>query len=152
MHHLTPAAFARKVGVRSRTTIHRYIKGKQFPTPEILCKIERETQGLVTKDDFERHKKANDNLPDFPWSRKDLEEIQECELAYRRMMSQRKEGERLSPQLRRAVFVLGDRIKMDKHQRNFFLDGRPVGAKELVVIANRYLKSHNLNHILYPGI
>ena len=49
---LSAAKFAKISGVGSRMTVHNYVHGERFPTPENLLRIRVATGGLVTADDF----------------------------------------------------------------------------------------------------
>jgi transcriptional regulator with XRE-family HTH domain len=135
LHHLTPSSFAERVGLRSRTTIHRYIRGERYPSAEILKRIEVLTGGLVTARDFGRNCHANDNFDHLPWARRQRREWSDSMLEYWNR-GRKQEGDTLSPPLRRAVLILGERVQVDRAQRNFKLDGRPVGAREVVKAAN----------------
>lgn len=48
---LSHSAFAEKIGV-SQAAINRYAKGRRMPRPAILARIRKETDGIVTANDF----------------------------------------------------------------------------------------------------
>lgn len=48
----TLSGFARRSGIGSRQTVHAYVNGRRFPTPENLLRIRVATGGAVTADDF----------------------------------------------------------------------------------------------------
>jgi hypothetical protein len=48
----TVADFQRKIGVRSYSTVRRYVLGERVPRPSIMQRIVAETKGKVTANDF----------------------------------------------------------------------------------------------------
>ena len=149
---ISPAEFARRLGVRSRTTIHRYLSGERKPPPGMIARIERATEGKVTAIDL----LANDNEPltrrPPPWARKDHRVAVLAERAFLAMLAERDAAERMSPPLRRACEVLGSRVQVDRAHRNFKLDGRPSSTMAIVAAANRILREQRLPEIDYPGV
>ena len=51
VYNLTSKEFAKKLGI-SVVTISRYMSGERFPSKNILKKISKNTEGVVTADDF----------------------------------------------------------------------------------------------------
>lgn len=152
---LTPAQFARLVGVGSRTTIHRYISGERLPHERIMRRIEHVTGGMVTIDDFQDPTPivlyaANDNEPDYPWSRSEEREQELAEEAVKKVRAEPAEGSGPSPALRMAFEVLGGRAR-ERHGQ-FFLDGRPVRLATLIRQANMILIDQQKPMIRYPGV
>jgi len=153
LNQIAPASFAKQVGLRSRSSIHRYIRGQRIPTREMMILIEAATGGAVTAADFARRPQAdNDNDPAYPWSRNWQREMRCCDHAFRQMLREKPEWDTLSPPVRRAVNILGNRVQMDASERQFRLDGRPADARDLVRQANKFLRLHGLDLIKYPGV
>lgn len=50
-HDIAPRAFAGSIEV-SLTALYRYMAGDRFPRPKVLARIERETGGVVSANDF----------------------------------------------------------------------------------------------------
>ena len=53
-HGISQSAFARRIGVSNATTVRRYLKGEHMPEPNIMRRIEKETDGAVIPSDFYR--------------------------------------------------------------------------------------------------
>ncbi|MDP0500858.1 MAG: hypothetical protein Q7P63_12245 [Verrucomicrobiota bacterium JB022] len=152
LNRIAPASFAKQVGLRSRTSIHRYLSGERFPNPEVMARITTSTGGTVTAEDFQYPLPDNDNDADYPWSREWQEELRRCDHVFRQMLREKAEWDTLSPPVRRAVNILGNRVQMDVSERHFRLDGRPAGARDIVRLANRFLSESGLETIKYPGV
>jgi len=45
-------AFQERIGVRSRNTVYRYLRGEQVPEPKVMRRIIAATAGAVTANDF----------------------------------------------------------------------------------------------------
>lgn len=56
-HNLTYEKFGALLNV-APISIYRYVKGKRFPTHEVLAKIKNLTDGQVTYEDFPLKKRA----------------------------------------------------------------------------------------------
>lgn len=55
--------FASRIGVKGKATIYRYINGVSIPRPDTMLRIEEETGGLVTPNDFfPGGNRGNENL------------------------------------------------------------------------------------------
>lgn len=50
-HKVSPADFAAKIGV-TYTAVSRYVSGARIPHRSVMARIERETKGAVTPNDF----------------------------------------------------------------------------------------------------
>ena len=150
-YDISPSAFARRARVRSRTTIHRYLKGQRRPSPEVILRIEKITKGEVTRKDFFQLRCRNDSQDSlFPWSRFAEEYFRQIDADFKNMLEEPPEGDLASPPLREALMILGSRVSYDKSQRNFWLDGRPSEPKQIVMQANRILTSIGKEPISYP--
>jgi len=161
---LHPALFARMVGVKSRTTVHRYISGERLPAPDIARRIYHATEGQVTHHDMmqtyrrrlclvkSREQDNQQSQIEYPWSR--LEEYAErwTQKALQEMLKEPLEGNVLSPPAAKAVAILGERVVMNKRQTSFKLDWRPAGLREIVRAANVALKNEGKDLIAYPGV
>lgn len=55
--HIAVPVFADTIGV-SVQSVHRYLNGERFPTPENLALIAKVTEGAVTANDFAAHHEA----------------------------------------------------------------------------------------------
>ncbi len=135
-HQLKPAQFARMLGVRSRETVHRYLRGERIPEPKILQRIIEITEGQVQLSDFldrtpPRCWRYRDQS--YPWSR-DTETPAP-----------------LTPVLNRAIDTLGKRARWLGDSR-FELDGRPSDARQIVETANAARKRMGLKLLAYPGV
>ena len=49
---LSPAEFARSIGVNERESIRRYLRGERIPTPRVMRRIIAATEGRVSPTDF----------------------------------------------------------------------------------------------------
>ena len=135
-HQLKPAQFARLLGVRSRETVHRYLRGERIPEPKILARIIEITDRRVQLHDFldrtpPRCWRYRDQR--YPWSR-DTDTPAP-----------------LTPVLNQAVDTLGKRARWLGDSR-FELDGRPSDARQLLEAADAVRKRLGLKQLLYPGV
>lgn len=152
LNDIRPAAFARTIGLNYQTTLQRYLKGDRIPSPDIMNRITEATGGKVTARDFgARAEIANDNLVDELLPDPEYEP-RRVDRLFRKMMKEPLSGHRLTPPLQKAVWILGQRVHMDAHKKNFWLDGRPVGAQDLVRKANEILKQQGQAEIHYPKV
>gem|GEM_PF-1719456 len=153
--NLSPAAFARRIGV-GRMTIHRYISGERQPNARITGLIHKATQGQVTAQDFWHtrmewlHRKPEADRPFYPWSRESVVERQKSEEAFEGMMAEPLEGFGLSPVLQEAVTDLGARARVQP-DGTLTLDGRFVRPADLVKRANAVRKERGQALLFYPG-
>jgi len=51
------ASLAKRLGITSQA-LGRYVNGQRIPTFEILWRIEMVTKGMVTANDFHRHRRS----------------------------------------------------------------------------------------------
>ncbi|MBK1859369.1 helix-turn-helix domain-containing protein [Cerasicoccus arenae] len=161
-NHLTPVEFARAIGVKSRSTIPRYLSGERMPTGAIVRRIETATGGKVTARDLRHTYLERQNRPrftreiedptPFPWSRHEWEEDEEAEAALRTMIAEAREGDCASPPLQLAIDELGDAVTTDIEQRHFQLHGRLSDAQSLVQFANDARTKRGEPPIDYPGV
>lgn len=49
---ITPAEFGRMLGLKSRSSVFRYLTGQRVPKPEVMKKIKELTNGKVTANSF----------------------------------------------------------------------------------------------------
>lgn len=144
------------LGVKSRTTVNRYLTGERTPAPSILTAIMELTDGAVTPADFETsgppacaiaiHSADGESRLVFPWSRGWAQEA-----AFQRMLAEPKEGDRLSEPLRLAMESLGPRAAFTRRGR-FLLDGRASDARRIVAAANRVRAEQGRPPIRYPAM
>jgi len=154
------------VGVKSRTTIHRYLSGERLPSPEVALRIYEATDGQVAFRDFvvtyqrrgnqaDSNEKAHahENHPEeFPWSRLEAYAERKTQEALEAMLKEPPEEDRLSPPVAKAIDLLGERVSVNARQTRFKLDGRPAGLKEIMRAANTLLKVSGMMPIAYPGV
>jgi len=179
LNNLTPADFARSIGLKSRMSVHRYLSGTRIPTRRIMARILEVTSGQVTKADFI----DIDSLPDcvqsgasevsghveghgrpaviqtsegkktvvYPWSRfSEIDRIK-VDKSFERMMNGPKEGDELSPALAAAITVLGKQVKA-KPDGSFIYRGQVIDPKDMVRKANARLHKSGKAMIAYPGV
>ena len=176
---LTPGQLRVMLGVKSRTTVLRYIKGERTPEGPILKRIEELSGGLVTLADF-----LDPEPPDcanvvidrsgrphtiYPWT--SIERNRQ----HRAANDNRPPGSRgpklpddrpgsldagggainadpwPSRPLRTALDELGTRVRPCV-RGNFLLDGRQVDARKIVAEANRIRRLNGRPPIPYPGV
>lgn len=177
-HDLSPSDIRRLLGIRSRTTVMRYVRGERRPSRLILTRIEALTKGAVTEADFLDPRPANcvrvvlDRAgmaqEVYPWT--NLEAVQAnrpdndnqaqhsvIERAYDIGPASVRGGDTRADDLwpskpiARALEALGPRARVAK-RRGFLLDGRLVDAKRIVIAANRVLAASKRPTIPYPGV
>ena len=179
MHRIgiTPGQLRVMLGVKSRTTVLRYIKGERTPHRPILKKIERLSGGLVTLDDF-----LDPNPPDcarividrmgrkqlvFPWTNveqhrgpraandnwpdRDGDRPGQSSLPFWELIDSAATEPWPSRPLQAALDELGTRVRPSV-RGNFLLDGRQVDARRLVAEANRVRTLNGRPLIRYPGV
>jgi len=162
LHGIGPTDFAHLIKVRSRMTVHRYITGERVPSPIIMARIVRITRGLVTPADFANDNQPfvcpkacpeQDNNPPYPWSRRERQLCERVEERLQKMLrDEPREGDDLSPPLKHAVEVLGERVAMNDSKNRFWLDRRIVSVAQLVIHANDLLEERGEPLIEYPGV
>ncbi len=139
-------------------TLGRYLRNERVPNPAMMARIERWTQGLVTRSDF-----LNPSPPQcvtivrmsngrlrwaFPFTTSDeaLTEAADIE-------AERDPDARLPDHpLQRAIAVLGSRMVDAGRGGIFLLDGKATDARGIVRAANDDLELLGLELIHYPGV
>jgi len=170
-HAITPGQLRRMLGVKSRSTVLRYISGERTPCDRMLDRICELSGGRVTRKDFldpgppkcrrvivDRNGNPHDV---YPWSNPERYRVWKTAntnhpAPLRPGKRQRlQSGEAADPwpsrPLERAINVLGSRVKPAR-RGGFLLDGRLVDAKRVVEEANRTLKAEGMRPIPYPGV
>jgi hypothetical protein len=178
-HGLTPRDLREMLGVRSRTTVLRYISGERLPAPDVMRAIDELTGGAVTLADFLDPKPAHclrvvvdrtGRLQEvYPWT--DIEQRRRHQSANDNDPRGKRPSTPGAPQrgraappaggdnadewpsapLQRALIVLGGRA-MVARRGGFLLDGRKADSRRVVAAANRVLKANGLSPIQYPGL
>lgn len=175
---LTPGELRRLLGVKSRSTVMRYLSGERQPAPRIMEKIRELTGGTVTPMDFAdpapprcaRIVMGANGEPRLmlPWTsaqprrRHANDEHGRSGPRYsfpmhRRLprcyatTSQADPSGWPSPPLGEAIWVLGARVKVSK-RGGFLLDGRLTDSRGVVAAANASLRARDLPTIPYPGV
>lgn len=171
---MTPGQLRRMLGVKNRSTIHRYLLGERVPNPETMLKITRLTHFRVGLADFLNSSPPNcarivddeHGVPRIvlPWSpdypRDDDPFVtpvagpglrpggsRRAEAA----TGQRSEDDDLSRPVRRALWLLEGRAVFTR-SGTFLLDGRICDLKDIVRAANAILQSRGEKPIPYPGV
>lgn len=151
---MTPRDAQGLLGIKSRSTIHRYLTGERRPGKTMMRRIHQLTGGKVTLDDFDgwapdcattiRNKEGKLSVV-LPWSTRDWR----LEAAHKAGLDAPEEDDTLSEQAKRALRVLAGRahhLGLDKFQ----LDGRLSDLRRVVREANRMIVAHGLDPIEYP--
>lgn len=146
---MTPRQLRVMLGVKNRSTLHRWMTNERIPAPRVLQKIIEITKGEVQLEDFldpnppihAREEKRPDGSLKWilPWS---LD-------AGRNEQEPRPTLPRLSPPLLRAIDALGGRAWYTPSGK-FLLDGRLSDPKRLVTAANEILRERGGPTIKYP--
>ncbi|MGP1345492.1 MAG: helix-turn-helix domain-containing protein [Phycisphaerales bacterium] len=174
---LTPGDLRRLLGVKSRSTVMRYLSGERRPSPGIMSRIRELTGGAVSPVDFTdpapprcaRIVMGPDGQPRhvLPWTITPSarpghanDDARPCNHASRATVRWRRCA-RLprghdpdawpSLPLREAMEVLGPRV-MPAKRGGFLLDGRLTDTRGVVAAANRWLREHDRPLIPYPGV
>ncbi len=146
MHQMTPAEFARQLGVTSRTTIHRYVNGERMPSPEMMRKIYDATNGEVTPNDFYQWaQKPDSDDREPPWR------VEPPEPDPFRALEKITGKYGVSRPVAYALQVLGHRARV-LPRGVFQLEGKRVDARAIVAAANVILDACHLPIIAYPGV
>jgi len=148
---LTPSDLRRLLRIQSRETLWRYLKNERIPQPQVLLLIEELTKGRVRLQDF-----LDPSLP------KCAKKIVDRFGREKVVLPGSKDWpgdpipvytvgtEDLSPPVRRAFEVLGNRVKYTKGK--FFLDGRLSDLRRIMRAANEELRRRGEPPIPYPGV
>lgn len=165
-HSITPQQLRTMLGVKSRSTVLRYISGERLPSPETMQRIEEVSGGAVTLADFldskppgcvrvviDRHGREQTI---YPWSiletrPKPQRAANDNRPDRRRASGSDTEDVWPSPPLQRAIDLLGQRVRHAK-RGGFLLDGRIADTKRVMAAANEVLKARGEKPIPYPGV
>lgn len=165
-HSITPQQLRTMLGVKSRSTVLRYVNGERLPSPELMLRIEELTGGAVTLADFldpdpprcvrvviDRHGREQTI---YPWSvletrPKPRRPANDNRPARRRASTTDPHDVWPSPPLQRAIDLLGPRVRHAK-RGGFLLDGRIADTKRVMTSANELLKARGEKPIPYPGV
>lgn len=160
---ITPQQLRTMLGVKSRSTVLRYISGERLPTPDLMRRIEELSGGAVTLDDFIDpeppkcvrvviDRQGNEHTV-YPWTV--LETRPKRRVAANDNRPPRPKAEKAddwpSPPLRRALDILGSRARLST-RGGFLLDGRLTDTRSVIRAANAVLRSRNQPPIVYPGV
>ena len=152
--NVAPEQLRRMLGVRSRTTIHRYLTGERTPRSRVILKISEITCGRVQLADF------LDEVPPrcatvvqiegrtklvFPWTERGGR-IEAAERA-----AGRDPETWPSPPLAAAIETLGTRVRVTRSGR-FLLDGRISDARRVVREANAIRSELGQPEVDYPVV
>lgn len=148
---MTPSQLRTMLGVKNRSTIHRYLLGERVPNPETMLKITRLTRFQVGLADFLNSSPPNcarivddeHGVPRIvlPWSpdyRKDD-------------YAPSRRGDPLTGPVQRAIDLLEGRARFTP-RGVFLLDGRVCDLKDIMRAANVLLESRGEQPIPYPGV
>lgn len=166
-HHLTPRQLRRMLGVKSRTTVGRWLAGERIPSERLLQAIETITGGAVTREDFlaPRPPGCLRLITDrggrlrevYPWTEIERHKprfVCPHDHASRRSVPPWEDDPEdvwPSPPLQLALDTLQGRACVTDSME-FVLDGRRVDARRLVAEANRVRGRRGLSLIAYPGV
>lgn len=157
------------LGLKSRTTVFRYIRGERVPNGPILARIEQLSGGQVTRSDFLNPEPAQcariviDRTGKpclvYPWTSPELGLARAAANDNRPPTeAHEKEQGQLPPAdpwpsrpLRQALDELGSRVRPSV-RGGFLLDGRITDARGVVRAANRERVKSGLPPIPYPGV
>ncbi|MEL6330387.1 MAG: helix-turn-helix transcriptional regulator [Planctomycetota bacterium] len=154
---LTPEQLRRMLGVKNRSTVHRWLSGDRVPSRNWLRALETLTDSEVLKGDFldtSPPKCAVIVLDEhgeprlvFPWSRGD----DHHDAALEQVLSEPPAGSTLTDPITTALRILDGRARFTP-RGVFLLDGRRTDARRVVAAANEVLRHRNLRQIPYPGV
>lgn len=151
---MTPSELMRRLGLKSRTTVTRYLTGEREPDYVMLKKISDLTGKAVTHADF-----ASSSPPRcaevvelaggtlqlvFPWTKRRVDW-----LALREDWSADDRG--VPRVIEKAFAVLRGRAGLSDQHGLYVLDGRPIDARRLIMAANRVLRARGKPLLRYPG-
>lgn len=147
---MTPRQLRVMLGVKNRSTLHRWMTNERVPAPRMLQRIIEITNGEVKLEDFldpnppvhAREEKRPDGSLKWvlPWS---------LDAGRHATDTRPATLPRLSPPLLRAIEVLGGRAWYTPSGK-FMLDGRLSDPKRLVSAANVVLRKRGSTVIKYP--
>lgn len=148
---MTPQQFRRMLGVKSRSTMWRWLINDRIPQPQMAKRIEALTGGKVRRDDFlnttpprcakiviDASGKTRWRLPWSPGYVTCKEPVQDRIRPF-------------SPPVQRALCVLKKRVLLTSRGK-FILDGRQADLHRIMRAANDDLRRRGQPPIPYPGI
>ncbi|MFN0012136.1 MAG: hypothetical protein ACKVS8_10900 [Phycisphaerales bacterium] len=151
---MTTAELRRRLGLRCRTTITRYLNGSRIPNPFTLQKIVEITNGQVQLRDFLSPGNPQcakvEVLPSgrlrlvFPWTYPVDDEPDDDG-------PESANDNDPSLPVQKAAAILGDRVRQGG-PKQWELDGRPADLRRIVSAANKILRRQRLPMIPYPGL
>lgn len=152
---VTPQGLMRKLGIKNRSTTHRWIYGERVPRPEYILKIEELTGGQVSLADFLDRESAPKcaivvELPNgktkwiLPWSRTSEEEVESIH-------EPDDDHDELSTPVRRALATLGYRA-LELTSGMYRVDGRMTDTAGMIRAANEVLHRNGQEQVSFPGV
>lgn len=162
-NNITIKQFAGIAGIKSRTTIYRYVHGQRRPKAELLLRISKATGGEVAASDFADGLdcgELNEELRILKREEKALHENFGVRCITSRQwdktnvadyLAASKTNDNLSYPLWYALQVLEGRVVVENESK-FFLDNKPVPATAIIKAANQVLLSSGRSQIAYPGV
>lgn len=142
-HNIRAEDFGHLIGLKSRSSIFRYLSGKRRPHKAIIDKITQATLGAV---------KASDFRPKCSVEREHRKRAASSAYLLRQMMNEPAEGLGPSPVMRKAMQILKDRIPLKQKKGGFYVDNRPISIKTLISQANAVLAEEGKPALFYPGV
>lgn len=150
---MTPSALQGLLGIKCRSTLHRYLTGERRPRKKTMERIKKLTRGKVAETDFDGKPPKcavlvavnGKTTVILPFSSRDAR----LDLAYRQSLNEPIEGDDLSTQAKRAILILGGRARYFGRDQ-FLLDGRPSDLRRVIRAANEILVERWLPPIEYP--
>ena len=145
-YQMSPAEFAKQLGVGSRMTVHRYLRGTRMPSPEIMRRIVDVTGGRVQPNDFyDVDPAAVPRVLTDPWreSSKVKDTFAFLDPIMRRAV--------VSRPVAYAIHVLGPRARA-MPRGMLFVDNRRVDTRDVIRAANEILAAAGQPIIAYPGV
>lgn len=145
----SPEFFRRKLGVPERSTVSRWLTGKRKPNRHWMRAITQLTGGAVQSGDFDDPSPPRCVRPILD-ARGDERLILPWHPGYQDE-STSADGDVFSPPVKRALNVLGKRVKFTPGG-TLLLDGRPSDLRRIVQAANEILRRRGQEPIHYPGV
>lgn len=147
---LSVGILGRRLGIKNRSTLHRYLNGERVPEWKTMCRIMELTNDSVGPRDFlspeppacavVQEREDGSTRWVFPWSRS-IDDADHDAL----------DEQEPSEPLARALLILGSRANSVSDDR-YLLDGSQTDIRGLVRAANRMLSQAGQQVILYPGV
>jgi len=148
--------FAEKIGVKSRSTISRYVYGERIPAEDVMQRIVAITEGQVTRKDFadKPHHRPSVSHPALRRERLEKTMHEESDQAYLNMLQEPPEGENEPAVITKAVSALlaCDKSRLECQGGRFLLNRRPISHQQLIRRANTVLQRQGQPPLRYPGV